>query len=92
MIFCLKEKNQKKLNSHRWFFNAFGKALNPNVCILLDVGTKPSAKSLYHLWKAFDTDSTVAGACGEIKAMKGRYGQSLLNPIVASQVRFPFLL
>ncbi|KAH7322942.1 class 2 chitin synthase [Stachybotrys elegans] len=85
MIFCLKEKNQRKLNSHRWFFNAFGKALNPNVCILLDVGTRPGGNSLYHLWKAFDTDSNVAGACGEIKAMKGKYGVNLLNPLVASQ-------
>ncbi|KAM4055675.1 chitin synthase domain-containing protein [Hirsutella rhossiliensis] len=85
MIFCLKEKNQRKLNSHRWFFNAFGKALNPNVCILLDVGTRPGGNSLYHLWKAFDTDSNVAGACGEIKAMKGRLGSNLLNPLVASQ-------
>ena len=24
IIFCMKEKNQKKINSHRWFFNAFG--------------------------------------------------------------------
>ncbi|KAK5998109.1 Chitin synthase 2 [Cladobotryum mycophilum] len=85
IIFCLKEKNQRKLNSHRWFFNAFGKALNPNVCILLDVGTRPGGNSLYHLWKAFDTDSNVAGACGEIKAMKGKYGSFLLNPLVASQ-------
>ncbi|KND91637.1 Chitin synthase 2 [Tolypocladium ophioglossoides CBS 100239] len=85
IIFCLKEKNQRKLNSHRWFFNAFGKALNPNVCILLDVGTRPGGNSLYHLWKAFDTDSNVAGACGEIKAMKGKLGSNLLNPLVASQ-------
>ena len=85
MIFCLKEKNQKKLNSHRWFFNAFGKALSPNVCILLDVGTKPGPNSLYHLWKAFDTDSNVAGACGEIKASKGKGWLGLLNPLVAAQ-------
>lgn len=85
IIFCLKEKNSRKLNSHRWFFNAFGKALNPNVCILLDVGTRPGGTSLYHLWKAFDFDSNVAGACGEIKAMKGKYGSYLLNPLVASQ-------
>ncbi|KAI9795003.1 MAG: Chitin synthase, class 2 [Peltula sp. TS41687] len=85
IIFCLKEKNQKKLNSHRWFFNAFGQALNPNVCILLDVGTKPGNNSLYHLWKAFDTNSSVAGACGEIKAGKGRGWLGLLNPLVASQ-------
>ena len=27
IIFCMKEKNQKKINSHRWFFNAFGSLL-----------------------------------------------------------------
>jgi chitin synthase len=85
LIFCLKEKNLKKLNSHRWFFNAFGRALNPNVCILLDVGTKPGDDSLYHLWKAFDRDSSVAGAAGEIRAAKGRAWLQLLNPLVASQ-------
>ncbi|ELR04431.1 hypothetical protein GMDG_01507 [Pseudogymnoascus destructans 20631-21] len=85
MLFCLKEKNAKKLNSHRWFFNAFGRTLTPNICILLDVGTKPTGNSLYHLWKAFDTDSNVAGACGEIVAMKGKGWLGLLNPLVASQ-------
>lgn len=85
LIFCMKEKNAKKLNSHRWFFNAFGRALNPNVCILLDVGTKPGDTSLYHLWKAFDNDSNVAGAAGEIKAGKGKAWLGLLNPLVASQ-------
>jgi len=85
LIFCLKEQNQKKINSHRWFFNAVGKSLNPNVCILLDVGTKPGNTSLYHLWKAFDADSNVAGAAGEIKAGKGRGWSGLLNPLVASQ-------
>ncbi|QVM10058.1 Chitin synthase, class 2 [Coccidioides posadasii str. Silveira] len=85
IIFCLKERNQKKLNSHRWFFNAFGRALTPNVCILLDVGTKPSPTALYHLWKAFDQDSNVAGAAGEIKAGKGKGWLGLFNPLVASQ-------
>ncbi|KAF9923148.1 Chitin synthase, class 1 [Mortierella alpina] len=54
VLFCLKEKNAKKLNSHRWFFNAFGQGLRPNVCVLLDVGTRPGSTSIYHLWKAFD--------------------------------------
>lgn len=85
VIFCMKEKNQKKLNSHRWFFNAFGRALQPNVCILLDVGTKPAPTALYHLWKAFDTDSNVAGACGEIVAGKGKAWLGLFNPLIASQ-------
>ncbi len=81
IIFCLKEKNQKKINSHRWFFNAFGPILQPNVCVLLDVGTMPGPTSIYHLWKAFDLNSSVGGACGEIVALKGKFGQNLLNPL-----------
>ncbi|KAI5991704.1 glycosyltransferase family 2 protein [Pisolithus orientalis] len=85
VIFCLKEQNQKKINSHRWFFNAFGPILQPNVCVLLDVGTMPGTTSIYHLWKAFDINSNVGGACGEIVALKGKYGQYLINPLVAAQ-------
>ncbi|OBZ70856.1 Chitin synthase 3 [Grifola frondosa] len=85
IIFCMKEKNQKKINSHRWFFNAFGSMLQPNVCVLLDVGTRPEKKSIYHLWKAFDVNSNVAGACGEIAAYKGKRWSGLLNPLVAAQ-------
>ncbi|KAK9257342.1 chitin synthase-domain-containing protein [Lipomyces tetrasporus] len=85
VLFCLKEKNAKKLNSHRWLFNAFCPLLQPNVCILLDVGTRPGNTSLYHLWKAFDQDSNVAGASGEVRAMKGKGWRNLLNPIVAAQ-------
>ncbi|KAI8381355.1 chitin synthase 1 [Radiomyces spectabilis] len=85
ILFCLKEKNQKKINSHRWFFQAFGPLINPEVCVLLDVGTKPGHTSIYHLWKAFDINKNVAGACGEIKAMLGPGGSQLLNPLVASQ-------
>ena len=88
IIFCLKEKNQKKINSHRWFFNAFGPILQPNVCVLLDVGTRPGPSSIYHLWKAFDINSNVGGACGEIVAFKGKYGETLLNPL-GSLLPFP---
>ena len=69
MLFCLKEKNQKKINSHRWFFQAFGQVLDPNICVLIDAGTKPGKDSIYQLWKAFDLEPMCAGACGEIKAM-----------------------
>ncbi|KAJ3327799.1 Chitin synthase, class 2 [Blyttiomyces sp. JEL0837] len=85
ILFCLKEKNAKKINSHRWFFNAFGQLLRPNVCILIDVGTKPSHTSIYHLWKAFDRDPKVGGACGEIYAELGNGCSNLLNPLVAAQ-------
>jgi cellulose synthase/poly-beta-1,6-N-acetylglucosamine synthase-like glycosyltransferase len=35
------------------------------VCILLDVGTKPTGTSIYELWKCFDKHKGVGGACGE---------------------------
>lgn len=85
VLFCLKENNQKKINSHRWLFNAFCQSLNPNVVVLLDVGTKPNIPAFYHMWKAFDRDSNVAGVAGEIKALKGKGCNKLLNPLVASQ-------
>ena len=71
MMFCLKQKNTKKINSHRWLFNAFGRLLNPEVCILLDAGTKPGPKSLLSLWEGFYNDKDLGGACGEIHAMLG---------------------
>ncbi|CEG78857.1 Putative Chitin synthase 1 [Rhizopus microsporus] len=85
VIFCLKEKNAKKINSHRWFFNAFGPILQPNVCILLDVGTRPGNSSIYQLWKVFNNNPLVGGACGEIRAMLGTACCQLLNPLVAAQ-------
>lgn len=85
ILFCMKEKNLKKINSHRWFFNAFAPLLQPNVCVLLDVGTRPGSKSIYHLWKTFDVNSNVGGACGEIAAYKGKRWRALLNPLVAAQ-------
>lgn len=84
-IFCLKAKNSKKINSHRWLFNAFGRILNPEVCILLDAGTKPSSRSLLGLWEGFYNDKDLGGACGEIHAMLGKGGRKLLNPLVAVQ-------
>ncbi|KAJ7925246.1 glycosyltransferase family 2 protein [Mycena leptocephala] len=85
IIFCMKEKNQKKINSHRWFFNAFAPLLQPNVCVLLDVGTRPGPTAIYRLWKAFDVNSRVGGACGEISTYKGKNWSLLLNPLVAAQ-------
>ena len=84
MIFCLKEKNQKKINSHRWFFQAFGRVLDPNICVLIDAGTRPGKDSIYNLWKAFDVEPMCGGACGEIKVMLS-HGKKLLNPLVAGQ-------
>jgi chitin synthase len=88
LVFCLKEQNQKKLNSHRWFFNAFCPLLNPAVCVLLDAGTAPSRTAFYQFWKTFDEEPHCAGACGQLEVDKGKGGTALWNPIVATQSAF----
>jgi chitin synthase len=74
IIFVLKEKNAKKINSHKWFFEAICETINPEVTMLLDVGTKPETESLWHLYRAFERNPLVGGACGEIRAEIGPYG------------------
>lgn len=44
VLFCLKEQNKKKLNSHRWFFNAFGPLLKPNGAYYVRSVLYPSLK------------------------------------------------
>lgn len=64
IMLLIKQVNQKKINSHRWLFNAFARQLEPEVIIMIDAGTKPAARSLFHLWSAFFNDKHLGGACG----------------------------
>lgn len=84
LTFCLKEKNLRKINSHRWCFQAFAPILQPKVVMLLDCGTKPAKLAFFHLWRAF-TDPNVAGACGEMCVSLGAGKRLLGNPLVAAQ-------
>ncbi|KAK6464284.1 chitin synthase [Scheffersomyces coipomensis] len=84
LMFCLKEKNLRKINSHRWCFQAFSPILNPKVVMLLDCGTKPEKDAFYYLWRAFK-DSNVGGACGEMRVSLGPSKKLLANPLVAAQ-------
>lgn len=84
LLFCLKEKNARKINSHRWCFQSFAPLLNPKVIMLLDCGTKPSKDAFYHLWREFK-DPNVAGACGEMRVALGPGKGLLANPLVAAQ-------
>ncbi|CAA7263632.1 unnamed protein product [Cyclocybe aegerita] len=81
-ILIIKAKNEKKINSHRWVFNALGRMLSPDICVFLDAGTKPDAKAIYRLWEAYHNDPHIGGACGELHTMTGKM---LLNPLVAAQ-------
>jgi hypothetical protein len=71
IIFCMKEKNQKKINSHRWFFNAFAPMLQveDNACrltdlLLIDFGN--SRMFVYYWTLALDRVTTVSTVFGRL--------------------------
>lgn len=80
LMFCVKQLNKRKLNSHMWFFNVFCTDLNPKYTMMLDVGTIPKEKSLFYLYDAMEKDPNVAGCCGEIVPIR------TFNFIVLTQI------
>ncbi|KAF9167103.1 Chitin synthase, class 2 [Actinomortierella ambigua] len=85
IVFCLKERHTRKLNSHRWFFNALCPLLQPRITMITVAGAKIGTDSLYHLWNTFDKDSSIGGACGENRVAKGLLWWRVLNPLIAAQ-------
>jgi cellulose synthase/poly-beta-1,6-N-acetylglucosamine synthase-like glycosyltransferase len=81
MMFALKEHNGGKIDSHWWFFEAFSAYLNPLYTFLIDVGTKPRRKAFYHIYRSFERNPQIAGACGQITTRN----IANFNPIVAAQ-------
>lgn len=69
LIFCVKQKNKRKLNTHLWFFGGFCEFIQPKFVMLIDVGTMPLHKSLFYLYEAMELQSDLAGCCGEIRPM-----------------------
>lgn len=67
------------------FFNSVCALIEPTVCMLIDVGTKPTGTSLYELFKNFERNSNVGGACGEMVVDTGRACGNLWRPLVAAQ-------
>jgi chitin synthase len=50
----------------------------------------PGPGSTYHLWKAFDINPNVGGACGETISLKGTYWEKLLSPLQVGSSPVPF--
>lgn len=85
LMLRLKTHNNRKINSHRWLFIAFGQILNPEVVVCLDVRTKPEPKALLTMWEAFYNDKDLGGACGEVHCSLDKGWKGLLNPLTAAQ-------
>jgi chitin synthase len=85
MILCLKEKSQKKINSHRWVFSALCKELSPVVCVLLPAGAMLSSSAIYELWKNVVFDDRVGCAISHSKVFTGSISQGLSNTLIGFQ-------
>ncbi|TPX37505.1 chitin synthase [Synchytrium microbalum] len=88
MNLCLNGRNAEQIT-------AFGRALNPQNCALLDVGTMPTDASFWHLWHAVNQNPKDAGACAESYAEICSRGAKLLNPLVAApnfEHKLPYIL
>ena len=81
-MFCIKEQNKRKLNTHIWFLRGFCKNLDPQFVIFLDVGTKPLKNSLSPLYECLRQKDDVAGCCGEIVPQDS----SFFNFVVQAQI------
>ncbi|KAH9012181.1 hypothetical protein EDB85DRAFT_2281318 [Lactarius pseudohatsudake] len=68
IIFCLKEKNQKKINSYHWM--------------------RPGPGSIYDLWKGFDINSNVGGACVAAQNFEYKMSNTLDKPWISVWVHY----
>ena len=54
-MFCIKQRNDGKINSHKWFFQGICKFLKPQYCMMLDIGTRPDHYALMKLYNFMRT-------------------------------------
>ena len=66
-LFALKHFNNQKIDSHLYFYRGLCDYLNPDYCLLLDIGTQALPQSINKLMKMLDYRPTIGGACGEIE-------------------------
>jgi len=75
-FFAVKHLNNGKIDSHLYFFRGFCAELNPDYCLLLDIGTEAKPQSINRLVHYMDAYPKVGGSCGEIavdlELLKGR--------------------
>jgi chitin synthase len=67
LFLCIKYRNSGKLSSHNWFFNGFCNELKPKYSFLIDVGLKPSEKSIVKMYEKLKSNPQIGGVCGFMK-------------------------
>ena len=67
IMFAVKHRNDGKINSHKWFFQGICKYLKPELCLMLDIGTRMDDYALLKLYAHMKADKNCGGCCGEIE-------------------------
>jgi chitin synthase len=78
----VKQRNDGKINSHKWFFQGICKYLKPEFTLMLDIGTRPGDYAIAKLFKYMLFHKNCGGCCGEIEVAMDTIDQqkgSLLN-------------
>jgi len=65
-IFAIKQRNDGKINSHKWFFQGICKYLKPDYCALFDIGTRADHYAIQKLYNHMEAKSDCGGCAGEI--------------------------
>ena len=71
VIFAVKHQRTGKLDTHRWFFEAFAAQLEPLYCFTTYAGTKLAERSVYKLYMAMETHDHYGAVCAELMATAG---------------------
>lgn len=84
-MFCLKQRNDGKINSHKWFFQGVCKYLKPEYTLMLDIGTRADDYAIAKLFKYMAMNDTCGGCCGEIEVDLTEYKSASKYMIRAAQ-------
>ena len=61
--FWIKQRNQGKIESHKWFFKGFCTYMNPKYAQIVDWGSIPMWNSISQIVMHMETFTNVGGAC-----------------------------
>eukprot|EP00937_MAST-01D_sp_MAST-1D-sp2_P001910 g1910.t1 len=67
VIFALKEQRTGKLDSQRWFFEAFCSVLNPKYCFCTYAGVDLGPRAVYKLYMDAETHEDYGAVCAEVR-------------------------
>lgn len=65
-FFGAKHFNNGKIDSHLYFFRGFCNYLDPQYCLLFDIGTEAKEQSINKLVRLMDIKPDIGGACGDM--------------------------